>query len=267
MNIDFWTRKFEEPLNTDIADIDRAFLYSEPDSNIVGEFNDEERLMLACILLQGVYVPRNDEEIGMGLSVVARYNDNFAADTLLYRQPDGTIKCYRYNYKLFAAALPSYWGMRAVNKIYNRLGYELDESAKQYSDKESYKILQDNSLYGYALATLATEAKDSVAVASIDEDGASTWRNCRYIVASFVNYWSFYRKLYCQGIDFFEFMGAVGSKIPSFESLTFKKRTPYMQGLIDSVKRTARGRVYNTVNEDLLVIRATHGELFTPEKK
>ena len=97
MNIDFWTRKFESPLKTDVADIDRAFLYSEPDSPIVGEFNNEERLMLACILLQGVYVPRNDEEIGMGLSIVARYNDNFAADTLLYRQPDGTIKCYRYN--------------------------------------------------------------------------------------------------------------------------------------------------------------------------
>lgn len=265
MNIDFWTRKFEEPLKTDIADIDRAFLYSEPGSNVVGEFNDEERLMLACTLLQGVYVPRNDEEIGMGLSIVTRYNDNFAADTLLFRTPDGTIKCYRYNYRVFAAALPTYWGMKAVNKIYTRLGYELDESARLDSDRESYQILQDNSLYGYALATLATEAKDSVAIADLDDD--DSWRNCRYIIASFVNYWSFYRKLYCDGVDFFEFMGAVGNKIPSFSSLNFRKRTPYMQGLIDSVKRSAKGRKYNTVNEDLLVIRATHGELFTPEKK
>ena len=264
MNMDFWARKFEKPTQADIADIDRAFLYAN-DANIITEFNDEERLLLACMLLQGVYVPRDDEELDMGLSVIARYNSEFSADTLFYRQPDGTIRCYRYDYKTYAKAVPEYWAMKAVNKIHARIGYELDDSARKSNNKESCQVLKDASLYGYALASLATEAKGSIAVADLEK--STGWNDCRYLVAAFTNTWSLFRKLYCQGIDFFEFMGAVGHKIPSFATLHFEKITPYMQTIIDAVKRKARGRVYNTVDEDLFTIRATNGELFTPEKK
>lgn len=264
MDMTFWARKYEEPTNMDVSDINKAFLYEQ--GKVAKDFfNDEERLILACILLQGTYCPHDEEELMTCLRIVTRYNSEIAADSLMYRQPDGTVKCYRYDYKTFAKAVPLYWAMKAVTKIYNRIGYELDDKARLDKDKESFQILQDASLYGYALATLANEAKDSVALASMDT--ASGWKDCDFIIASFVNNWSFFKKLYCQGVDFFEFMASVGTKIPSFSSLHFTERTPYMKHLIERVRDTSRGRKYNTVNEEILVMRATHGELFTPEKK
>ena len=62
-------------------------------------------------------------------------------------------------------------------------------------------------------------------------------------------------------------MSMVGNQLPSFICLNFVKRTPYLQFLIDEVNKTARGRTYNTPFEDLLVIRATHGELFSDPAK
>ena len=98
MDIRYWENKFDPVTEADLEDLNKVFFSSNYDKNIIPMFGDEERYLLAKILLQGSYIPKDKEEDRFCMFLIHKYNEDIAADTLLYYEAGGAVRVYRYNY-------------------------------------------------------------------------------------------------------------------------------------------------------------------------
>ena len=238
LNLEYWVNKIDKPCPTDLVAINDAFKEYYEKKNM----SDNEKLILAEVLLASC-IRFNDEERGDTINqVVAKFDRYFAVEPMFYATENQTFHVWRYSYTDYVKAIPKYWSERAIRSIYERLGVELD-------DEEVQKIYNSDSLYG-AFFSLVKETLSNNAYFKVD----CTESFKLFAQVSYFNMWHLFGKLGFEGMSPFDVFAGIGIVTPPSSQWKTVALSEGALNAIAEIKSRMRGRGYPSGLENSLLL-------------
>lgn len=239
LNLEYWERKMDKPNPVDLVAINDAFKEYPHERR---DLNDEEKQVLAELLLASC-VRFNTNAAGDVInSVVAKFDQGFAVEPLFYACEGQFYRTWRYSYTDFVKAIPKYWSERAIRGIYERLGVELD-------DEEVHKIYHSNFLYSSFFALVKETLSDR---AYFTIDCKENFRLFEQI--SFFNMWHLFGKMGFEGLSPFDVLADIGVLTPPSSQWKSVSFTQLQLRRLEEIRWRTRGRDYPSCYESAFLI-------------
>ena len=242
LNLDYWNSRFNKPFEYDLAAINDAFKEYPKDRR---DLTEDEKLVLAELLLQSCMRFATDERGDLINRTVAKFERFFAGESLFYAAEGQMYYVWRYSYRDFVQSIPKTWAKKAIQSIYHRLGVEID-------DEETEAIYASDFIYGAYFELIKSTLKDRSYIKA----------NCEinYRVFSqvcFFNMWHLFGKLGFEGLSPYQIMADIGEVTPPASQWSFPYLSAAQRTALEEIKRCCRKRVYPTSRETIFLMSLT----------
>lgn len=229
LNIDYWNKKWDKPLDTDLAAISDAFSSS-------GVFTNEDKVKFAEILLQGRYrIPVTDDGEGDYISELCwKFNANYAVEELIYSESEYVLMLWRYDFNMIFKAIPLQFAKEALNSIYVRLGMTLD-------GVDVFSITKADFVY-QALFDLVDEHLGNNKYVFCDDPAG--WHT--FAFGAWFNMWKFFDVMGFNGYSPYTICGDIGILCPKACDWKFVALPKGSLEAIKELNNLARGRDFPT---------------------
>lgn len=229
LGIEYWNKKWDEPLDTDLAAISDAFSAS-------GVFTNEDKVKFAEILLQGRYrsaVSDNDE--GDYISELCwKFNANYAVEELIYSESEYVLMLWRYDFAQIFKAIPLQIAKEALKNIYSRLGMTIE-------DKDMSRIFRQDFVYQALFDLIAENLGDNKYVFCDDPAGWHT-----FAFGAWFNMWRMFGIMGFNGYSPYTICGDIGILCPKACDWKFVALPKGSLETIKELNNLARGRDFPT---------------------
>ncbi len=239
LDLAYWEHKMDKPVPTDLVAINDAF---KEYPNEKRDLSDNEKQVLAELLLCSCMRFADDARGDLINSAVAKYDQNFAVEPMFTAHEGQLYRTWRYNYADFVKAIPKYWSLKAIRSIYERLGVELD-------DEEVEKIYRADFLYKSFFELVKDTLTDR---AYFTIDCKENFRLFEQI--SFFNMWHIFGKMGFEGLSPYDVLADIGVVTPPssrWKAVSFSEVQLYR---LEEVKSRTRGRGYPSAYENIFLI-------------
>jgi hypothetical protein len=239
LDLAYWERKMDRPNEFDMAAINDAF--KEHGTERRNMF-DNEKLVLAEILLASCMRFNDDERGDLINRTVAKFDQFFAVEPMFYAHEGQIYRTWRYSYKDFVAAIPDVWAKKAISSIYTRLGVELDE-------EEINKVYNSDFLYSafFELVADTLSARNYFTM-----DCGNDFRLFEQL--SYFNMWHLFGKMGFEGLSPYEVFADIGVVTPPSSRWSIEVLSEEQMIRLNDIKSRTRGRDYPSALENTLLI-------------
>lgn len=237
LDLDYWERKFDKPDGMDLTVLADVFHSSPTTSH---GFTDEQKELLAEILLQGRKIFTDEEAFSAAYEICTQVNMHYAVNTMFFTDCSGNIAVWRYDYRAYIKAIPDGYARRALRKIYGRLGI-------QVSDDDLLKIGASNHLYDMFLKFIKEEADGGVIAVTPDD-------HLDFADMEYLNMYLLFDKLGLEGRDAFSVLAGIGCVSKDISLYSFINTRGKIEDMKNEADRRSRGRVYPTFYETATVL-------------
>jgi hypothetical protein len=229
LGIEYWNKKWDKPLDTDVAAISDAFSSS-------GVFTNEDKVKFAEILLQGRYrsAVSDDDEGGYISELCWKFNANYAVEELIYSESEYVLMLWRYDFAQIFKAIPLQIAKQALRNIYSRLGMTIE-------DKDISRIFRQDFVYQALFDLIAENLGDNKYVFC---DDPALWHT--FAFGAWFNMWKFFDVMGFNGYSPYTICGDIGILCPKACDWKF---VALPKGSLEAVKELnnlARGRDFPT---------------------
>lgn len=233
IDITYWNKKFSPADPLDGTAIKNAYLS--------GLFDDKEKVVLAELLLATRKRVMTDEEQEMISAIAGKFNKNCAVEEMFYSESPFMWCTWRYNYRMYADAVPLEWALKAIKNIYFRLGVELD-------DEGAKEVYMSDNLYDVFFDLIAEAlGNDKYIVA----DTTKQWNSFAFV--AYFNMWHLFGVLGFNGYSPYTICADLGVLSPPSSQWKFAKMTDAIQYNVHELKVRGRGRSYPTWQQNRLM--------------
>lgn len=239
LDLKYWENKLDKPAPHDLEAINDAFKeYGTERRNMT----DDEKLVLAELLLSSCMRFADDAKGDLINSAVAKFDQGFAVENMFIAHEGQLYRVWRYSYKDFVKAIPVVWAKKAIDSIYTRLGVELD-------DEEIEKVYNSDFLYS-SFFELVKETLSDRAYFTID---------CKenfilFSEISWFNMWHLFGKMGFEGLSPFEVLADIGVVTPPSSQWKVVSFTELQLYSLEEIKSRTRGREYPSAYENVFLI-------------
>lgn len=229
LGITYWNKKWDKPLDTDLAAIHDAFCMNST-------FTDEDKVKFAEVLLQGRYRTShtNDSEGDYISELCRKFNANHAVEELIYAKSVYVLMLWRYDFAQIFNAIPLQFAKQALKNIYNRLGIVIE-------DKDIPRLLEQDFVYQVLFDLIAENLGSNKYVFCDDPAGWHT-----FAFGAWFNMWKFFGIMGFNGYSPYTICGDIGILCPKASDWKF---VALPKGSLETIKELndlARGRSFPT---------------------
>lgn len=240
LNLEYWNAKFDKPFEHDMAAINAAFKEYGKDEK--KDLTDDEKLVLAELLLQSCMRFDTQERGDLINSAVAKYENFFAGESLVYAEEEQMYRLWRYSYSDFVKAIPVVWAKKAIEAIYTRLGVSLD-------DAEIEQIYNSDFVYRSYFDLIKSTLKDrSYIKANCDINYRVFAQVC------FFNMWHLFGKMGFEGISPYQVLADIGVLTPPASQWSFPFLVSSQRAELEEIKSCCGRHTYPTARENVFLI-------------
>lgn len=227
LDFKYWSGLKAPPAEADAVAINDAF-HSD------GKFTEQQKEDLARLILTSrVRIP--DETRAAALNeAIGIFNRDFAVEEFFYSESVQVFCTWRYDYTVFAHALPAAWAKRGIRRVYAQLGVELD-------DEEVMKIYNSDCIYSAFLELISDTLGNFRYFVTNDKEA---WHSFAFV--SYFNMWKLFGLLGFNGYSPYVICADIGLLTPSASQWRHAALSEEDLCTIEELKARARGRSYPT---------------------
>lgn len=231
LDIKYWDSLKASPEDSDLVAIKDAF-------NAEWAADNGAKDILAELILTS-YLRVADEEAQDSLNkAIGVFNEKFAVEELFYVSSLQVFCTWRYNYKLFVHALPIGYAKRAIQRIYTRLGVELD-------DEEIMKVYNSDNVYSAFFELLAETMKDNRYIVTEDKE---SWLS--FAFGAYFNMWHIFGPLGFNGYSPYVICADIGLLSLPASHWKYACFTEEELDCIEELRTRGRGRRWPTFQQN-----------------
>ena len=227
IDIKFWNSRCATPEASDLLALKDAF---SSDTGIDNNIKDT----LAELIIAG-RIRVADEPLQVKLNkAIGIFNEQFAVEEFFYTESLQVFCTWRYAYQMYVHAIPIGYAKRAIQRIYKRLGIELD-------DEEIMKVYDSDNVYSAFFELLAETMKDNRYIVTENKD---SWLS--FAFGAYFNMWHIFGPMGFNGYSPYVICADIGILSPPASSWKYAAFTEEELYCIDELRIRARGRRWPT---------------------